>query len=168
MVAPLATRTAARSVMMAIPDVAQVTVTSCAPLDQYHTRARDCSAQCGGTASLVATLHAHATLHVSWFVQVCLEDGCSLDTVDDLLAELKAASQTSSGQERASALETYSQLKVLAAKYAENAGLDKSELEKVVAGIARNFGTVDAFEFKGPAVGYSSKPGTTTTAFKAD
>jgi len=100
--------------------------------------------------------------------QVCLEDGCSLDTVDDLLAELKAASQTSSGQERASALETYSQLKVLAAKYAENAGLDKSELEKVVAGIARNFGTVDAFEFKGPAVGYSSKPGTTTTAFKAD
>merc|ERR1712224_89309 len=127
---------------------------------------------CVNTGFLVAPLAARAPrtlavqMAISEVAQICIEDGCSVDTVEDLLLELKHASQTSSGQAKAAALEMYSQLKTIAAK-ADDSATSKSELEKIVAGIGRTFGTVENFEFKGPAVGYSGKPGTTIISGKA-
>ena len=44
---------------------------------------------------------------------------------------------------------------------------NKNELEKIIAGMARTFGTVDSFNFPGEPLGYSTAPGTTTTAGKS-
>lgn len=44
---------------------------------------------------------------------------------------------------------------------------NKGALEKLISGFGRSFGTVEAFNFPGEALGYSEKPGSTTTAGKA-
>ena len=44
---------------------------------------------------------------------------------------------------------------------------NKNELEKIIAGMARTFGTVEAFNFPGEPLGYSGAPGTSTTAGKS-
>ena len=44
---------------------------------------------------------------------------------------------------------------------------NKNALEKLISGFGRSFGTVEAFNFPGEALGYSEKPGSTTTAGKA-
>merc|ERR1719473_233136 len=101
-----------------------------------------------------------STLNVKMSVadaaEACLEEECSLDTVADLLRELKAKSQTSSGQEKAQVMEMYVQLKVMASP--KEGAPNQNEIEKLVGAIGRTFGTVEAFEFPGPAIGYSGKP----------
>jgi hypothetical protein len=98
--------------------------------------------------------------------QICIEDGCSLETVEDLLHELKNTAQTASGKKKAATLELYSQLKALTAT-AASMDANKSEIEKLISGASRSFGTVEGFDFPGPAIGYSGVPGTTTTAGKS-
>ena len=44
---------------------------------------------------------------------------------------------------------------------------NKNTLEKLISGFGRSFGTVEAFGFPGEPLGYSDKPGSTTTAAKA-
>ena len=44
---------------------------------------------------------------------------------------------------------------------------NQGELEKIIAGMGRSFGTVEAFDFPGEPLGYSGVPGSTTTAGKA-
>ena len=97
----------------------------------------------------------------------CLEDGCSVDTLADLLKELKAEAKINkAGDPAAEARQqqlfvTIGQLETL------NPDADIGEIEKVVSGAARSFQVVKGFEFKGPAIGYSMKPGSTTTAGKS-
>merc|ERR1719473_1306365 len=88
----------------------------------------------------------------------CLEEGCSVDTVHDLLTELKATRNPSTD-----IIETINKLESLLLKPEAN----KNEIEKIVASAARSFSTVDSFEFKGEPLGYTGKAGTTTTAGKA-
>jgi hypothetical protein len=97
----------------------------------------------------------------------CLEDGCSLDTIEDLLKELKAeAAQNVAGNAELSArqkqvLLTIDQLSALE----PHANL--SEIEKIVAGAARSFQVVKSFSFPGEPMGYTGKEGTTVVAGKA-
>ena len=44
---------------------------------------------------------------------------------------------------------------------------NKNALEKLISSFGRSFGTVEAFSFPGEALGYSEKPGSTTTAGKS-
>lgn len=44
---------------------------------------------------------------------------------------------------------------------------NKGEIEKAVGAAARTFSVVEGFKFPGPAIGYSGKVGTTTTAGKS-
>ena len=44
---------------------------------------------------------------------------------------------------------------------------NKNALEKLISGFGRSFGTVEAFNFPGEALGYTEKPGSTTTAGKS-
>jgi len=96
----------------------------------------------------------------------CLEEGCSVDTIADLLNELKteanamgnvAGDRGMSARQREILL-TIDQLSVLSPE------VSKPEIEKIVASAARSFQVVEDFEFKGPAIGYTGKVGTTTTA----
>ena len=97
----------------------------------------------------------------------CLEDGCSLDTLEELIKELKAeAAQNVAGNADLSArqkqvLLTIDQLTAL------EPSANLSEIEKIVAGAARSFSVVDSFSFPGPPLGYTGDAGTTTVAGKA-
>jgi len=88
----------------------------------------------------------------------CLEEGCSVDTVESLLAELKATNQPD-----AKLVKTINQLETLLKEPDAN----KSEIEKIVSAAARSFQVVDGFVFKGEPLGYTGKPGTTTLAGKS-
>ena len=44
---------------------------------------------------------------------------------------------------------------------------NKNALQKLISGFGRSFGTVEAFDFPGDALGYTGKAGTTTVAGKA-
>ncbi len=44
---------------------------------------------------------------------------------------------------------------------------NKNALQKLISGFGRSFGTVEAFDFPGDALGYTDKVGTTTVAGKA-
>ena len=94
----------------------------------------------------------------------CLEDGCSLDTLQDLIKELKTeASQNVAGNAELSArqkqvLLTIDQLTALS----PDANL--SEIEKIVAGAARSFSVVDNFDFPGEPLGYTGDPGSVAAA----
>ena len=91
--------------------------------------------------------------------EACIEDGCSLDTVEDLLSELKATANPSKNVKA-----TIAQLEKLILSPEDN----KNDIKKLVAAAARSFSVVDGFAFPGEPLGYSGKPGTTTTAGKAD
>jgi hypothetical protein len=118
--------------------------------------------------SRVAARAAIATMGtVEDAATTCLEDGCSLDTLEELIKELKTeASQNVAGNEELSArheqiLLTIDQLSALDQK------ADRSEIEKIVAGAARSFSTVENFNFPGEPLGYTGKEGTTVMADKA-
>lgn len=87
----------------------------------------------------------------------CLEEGCSVDTVESLLSELKATKQPG-----AELVKTINQLESLLKEPEAN----KSEIEKIVGAAARSFQVVDGFDFKGEPLGYTGKVGTTTLAGK--
>lgn len=121
--------------------------------------------QCSKHHSMNARANALSRIvpQIADAAEACLEEECSLDTVDDLLRELKSKSQTASGKEKAKVLEMYSQLKIMSSP--TDGSINKNEVEKLVGAISRTFGTVEAFEFPGPAVGYSMPP---TRAVRAD
>jgi len=77
----------------------------------------------------------------------CIEEGCPLDLVEDLIAELKAEDN-----KEASAL-----VKQLTALI-QNPEANRSEIEKFVLAAGRTFSTVEGFKFPGEALGYSTKP----------
>lgn len=95
----------------------------------------------------------------------CLESGCSIDDVSTLIGELKTISseQKDGTMDKAATLGMIVQLTELNKEPAAN----KGALEKLISGFGRSFGTVEAFNFPGEALGYSEKPGSTTTAGKA-
>merc|ERR1719337_816746 len=81
----------------------------------------------------------------------CLEDGCSLDTVEDLLAELKAEKNPT-----AEFMKTINDLEALIG----SPNADKNAIEKIVSAASRSFSVVGGFEFKGEPMGYTGKVGT--------
>merc|ERR1719262_1233612 len=80
----------------------------------------------------------------------CLEEGCSVDTVESLLAELKATKQPD-----AQLIKTINQLETLLKAPDAN----KSEIEKIVSAAAHSFQVVEGFEFRGEPLGYTGKEG---------
>ena len=97
----------------------------------------------------------------------CLEDGCSVDTLADLIKELKeeasvnVAGDPIKAQRQKQIMMMIGQLSVL------SPDTQVSEIEKVVRNAARSFSVVEDFKFPGQALGYTGKAGTTTTAGKA-
>ena len=66
-----------------------------------------------------------------------------------------------SSAEKTKAKSLIAQLKAL------NKSGNKSEIEKLISAMGRNFGKIETFSFPGEALGYTGKVGTTTTAGKA-
>jgi hypothetical protein len=96
----------------------------------------------------------------------CLEEGCSVDTIDNLIRELKKESNSIDmslplSPRQSSIIATIKQLQSL------GADADPNALEKIIAAASRSFSVVDNFEFPGEPLGYTGKAGTTTTAGKA-
>ena len=113
----------------------------------------------------VAMRAAVPTMAVEQAVADCLESGCSIDDVSILIDELKQTSleQKDGSLAKARTLGLIVQLSELNKAPSKNQG----ELEKIIAGMGRSFGTVEAFDFPGEPLGYSGVPGSTTTAGKA-
>lgn len=93
----------------------------------------------------------------------CMEEECSVDTVNDLLMELKAEAASMKSSHQQALVATIVALEALNKQPEAN----KSEIEKLVLGASRSFSTIERFGFPGPAIGYSMKPGSTTTAGKS-
>jgi len=115
------------------------------------------------TRSMVRT--AAISMGVEEAAASCLEEGCSLDTVDDLIKELKAELKSIDvsvplSDRQKSIFTTIDQLEAL------GAGGDQNELEKIIASAARSFSTVEGFDFPGEPLGYTGKVGTTVAAGK--
>lgn len=94
----------------------------------------------------------------------CLEEGCSVDTIEILLKELKAeasGNMAGSKDRQQQLVWSIEQLEAL------SGDSNMNEIEAIVAAASRNFNVVGGFEFKGPAIGYTGKVGTTTTAGKS-
>ena len=106
---------------------------------------------------------ASVTMSVEDAALACLEEECSLDTVTDLLKELKAEYNSQDSERQTVLRETIEQLEALNKFPIKN----KSEIEKIVLGASRSFSVVDGFKFKGEPMGYTMKPGKSTTAGKA-
>ena len=95
----------------------------------------------------------------------CLEDGCSLQTVDELLAELKAENAALTKRQQ-SVLLLIGKLQALSSS-PEAATANKSEIEALVAAAARSFSPQDeTYDFPGDALGYTMKPTGGTVAGK--
>ena len=97
----------------------------------------------------------------------CLEDGCSVDTLEDLIKELKEESSVNvagdpiKAQRQKQIMMMIGQLSVL------SPDTQVTEIEKVVRNAARSFSVVEDFKFPGQALGYTGTAGTTTTAGKS-
>ena len=116
----------------------------------------------GASAFMLAPLAARraplaATMGVEDVAATCLEEGCSVDTLSDLMAELKAESKEIA-KRNAQILFVLGQLEALT----KNPEANKGEIEKVVAAASRSFSVVEAFNFPGEALGYTGTPGKTT------
>eukprot|EP00310_Coccolithus_braarudii_P019256 CAMPEP_0183348498 /NCGR_PEP_ID=MMETSP0164_2-20130417/12991_1 /TAXON_ID=221442 /ORGANISM="Coccolithus pelagicus ssp braarudi, Strain PLY182g" /LENGTH=135 /DNA_ID=CAMNT_0025520107 /DNA_START=45 /DNA_END=452 /DNA_ORIENTATION=+ len=85
--------------------------------------------------------------------KACLDEGCSVDTVDDLITELKEESKALTSRMQA-VLILLGRLEALSGMPEAN----KSEIEKLVGAASRSFSVVEGFEFKGEPLGYSLKP----------
>ena len=93
----------------------------------------------------------------------CLEEECSLDTIDDLIAEMtkEVSSMTMTlplSQRQRSVLATLQQLKTIGSK------ADKSTLQAIIEAAARSFAVVENFNFPGEPLGYTGTVGTQTIA----
>ena len=112
-------------------------------------------------APLVARTPARSAMPIMGYEDValnCLEDGCSVDTVDELVRELKQVKNPS--------VEVMKMINDLQ-KLNESPSKNKNAIEKIVAAASRSFSVVEDFEFTGEPLGYTGQPGTTTTAGKA-
>merc|ERR1719506_1310509 len=83
----------------------------------------------------------------------CLEEGCSVDALADLLTELKAESKELSKRHQA-VLVLIGRLQALSASPADNRG----EIEKLVGAASRTFMRSETYDFPGEALGYTLKP----------
>ena len=93
----------------------------------------------------------------------CLEEECSVDTVEDLIAELKTEAKAAKGKRAIAIKSTLTKLQKLIGSPEAN----KSEIEKLVFAASRSFSNVDSFKFPGEPIGYTGLEGTTTTAGKS-
>ena len=85
------------------------------------------------------------------------DEECSLDTIDDLIAELQTeVSQMNMAlpldARQRSIIATMQQLKAL------GPDADKNALAKIIDAAARSFSVVEAFDFPGEPLGYTLKP----------
>jgi 6-phosphogluconate dehydrogenase len=85
----------------------------------------------------------------------CLDEGCPIDLVSDLIDELKAESDELSKRQQ-TLLVAIGRLQALSSSPESN----KNELEKLVGAASRSFTRVDtdAYDFPGEALGYTLKP----------
>merc|ERR1712060_973713 len=94
-----------------------------------------------------------AVMGVEDVASKCIEEGCPVDLLDDLLDELKAESSALTKRQQT--------LLILIGRLQALAGMDnpeKAEIEKIVLAASRSFSVVENFDFPGEALGYSLKP----------
>merc|ERR1711981_707630 len=83
----------------------------------------------------------------------CLEEGCPIDMVDDLILQLKEESKSLAGKEKRDVTALIKNLILLNAE-----GAAPSEIEKTIKSAMRTFSVVESYSFPGEALGYSTKP----------
>ena len=83
----------------------------------------------------------------------CLEEGCPVDLVDDLIESLKADAAALAKKQQ-SMLVMIGRLQALNASPETN----KNEIEKLVGAASRSFSVVGGYDFPGEPLGYSQKP----------
>merc|ERR1712216_804494 len=85
----------------------------------------------------------------------CLEEECSLETVDDLLKELESEAfrlkAAGGSNEQVQTLLMLGRLQALN----EQPDVNKSGIEKLVSAISRTFTTTDSYSFPGEPLGYT-------------
>jgi hypothetical protein len=96
----------------------------------------------------------------------CLEEGCPIDMVEELIKELKDAASKNVAGDAVAAERKASYILAIKQLEALDPEADKSEIEKIVLGASRSFSVVDTFDFPGEPIGYTGKVGTTTFAGK--
>ena len=99
------------------------------------------------------------TMGVEEAAATCLEEGCELTYVEDLIKELK-----SEIKEINVSVPLTDRQKYVFATIAQLEGLGadagKSELEKIISAASRSFSVVDGFDFPGEPLGYTGAPST--------
>ena len=104
------------------------------------------------------------TIALQRVAAACLEEECSVNTVEGLISELSTEAErltrdgTKTSKEQVATLLALGRLQALS----QNPAANKNEIEKIVAGMARSFGTVKDYDFPGAALGYTGTPGKTT------
>ena len=107
---------------------------------------------------------AFTSMNLESQLNECLADGCSVDTVEDLIAELK--NEVNSMDMKLPLSPREKQI-VATIKQLEHLGADgdKNEVEKIIAAASRSFSVVEGFDFPGEPLGYSGSP---TRSLRAD
>ena len=83
----------------------------------------------------------------------CLEEGCPVGMVEDLIDALKADADALAKKQQAT-LVMIGRLQALMASPEDN----KNEIEKLVGAASRSFSVVKGYDFPGEALGYTQKP----------
>merc|ERR1712048_183452 len=91
---------------------------------------------------------ARVQMGIEEMAQSCLEEGCPIDMVEDLIAEFELQADSSSSHDIVTQLRTL----------LESPEANRSEIEKLVAAAGRTFSVVEAYDFPGIPLGYSTKP----------
>ncbi|EOD24616.1 hypothetical protein EMIHUDRAFT_435404 [Emiliania huxleyi CCMP1516] len=100
------------------------------------------------------------TIALQRVAAACLEEECSVNTVEGLISELSTEAErltrdgTKTSKEQVATLLALGRLQALS----QNPAANKNEIEKIVAGMARSFGTVKDYDFPGAALGYTGTP----------
>jgi len=115
---------------------------------------------------LLAPLAARARamtvqMGVSEAAAACLEEECSVDTVEDLIKELTKESNSIDmslplSPRQSAIVSTIAQLKAL------GANADKSVLSKIIDAASRSFSVVEGFDFPGEPLGFTGTPSKTS------
>jgi|TARA_B100000524_G_scaffold289224_1_gene164231 hypothetical protein len=87
--------------------------------------------------------------------QKCLDEGCPVDLLEEVVAHLKAESLELTRRQQAMLI-LIGKLDALATAPASKAG--QSEIKKMVGGLARAFTKTEDYHWPGEALGYSQKP----------
>merc|ERR1711959_159238 len=103
-----------------------------------------------------------AVMGIEESATACLEEGCDVNMVADLIDELKEEYATVKNKEVFTLINKLEKLN----KATSRSKKTMAEIGKIIGAASRSFSVVEGFDFPGEPIGYTGKVGTTTTAGK--